>query len=149
MFCIYLFPFPQLKLLLFFPFSLQISSTCYPLSTAPSSAESHFSFLFSVTASVCILTSEDLELAITDEKEHVMFVFLGLAYLSQYECYCFLLYPSVAQALLKLISPLPQPPQFLDCRCPSLYLVRKLSKHMGKLILDTPENIRYACQNNS
>lgn len=48
-----------------------------------------------MTASVCILTSEDLEPATTDEKEHVMFVFLGLAYLSQYECYCFLLYPTL------------------------------------------------------
>jgi hypothetical protein len=44
-----------------------------------------FHFLVSAVTPSCVLTSEDLELGALDEREHVMFAFLGLCYLTQYD----------------------------------------------------------------
>lgn len=46
-----------------------------------------FNFLVCLVTPDCVVATEDLELGVPSEREHVTFVFLGLSYVTQYDIF--------------------------------------------------------------
>lgn len=88
--CSHLLSFTLIKHLFFFVnFALQTTWTLLltPLYCSPTPLPlqwSYFPCLVSAVTPGFVLTSEDFELGISNAKEHVTFIFLGVGYLTKY-----------------------------------------------------------------
>ena len=66
---------------------LPVSHHLYPATPLPPPHCGSLVLLVSVVTPCCILKYDDFELRITNEKSYVLFVFLGLGYLTQYDLF--------------------------------------------------------------
>ena len=68
-------------------FLLTLSYHGIPLSNVPSNTHGLFSFQVFMVTSGFVVTYEDFEQEITDERDYVLFVFMCIGYLTQYSLF--------------------------------------------------------------